>query len=242
MNGKRQKAIRNNNDLYREIFAAQNIESGNTDTIWYCLEKTPPLYSNLVTISENWQPDKIFGEIDRKFEIEKWDEWSIKDSFGLLNLNRYGFAKLFNAGWIYLEAEKFTPKSESRILRYEIVRSEDALARWKIAWDSDERLGKQIFSAKLLDNPRVFFVAGYDDKKIVSGCFVNRTGDVLGVSNFFSPEKDSVYWSEIISFIFDTKGLLDIVGYERTDLVKDLQALGFKSAGDLIVWLKRKKY
>lgn len=242
MNVKKQKAIRNNNGLYEEIFGSRNIKSIRTDLIWYCLENTPPLYSNLVTISEKWQPDEIFSEIDRKFKIEKWDEWSIKDSFGLLDLNKYGFAKLFNAEWIYLEAEKFTPKSESRNLRYEIVRSEDALAQWRCAWDSDEKTGIQIFSAELLHNPRVFFVAGYDYQQIISGCFVNRTGNVLGISNFFSPEKDSVYWSEIISFIFDTKGRLDIACYERTDLVKDLQSLGFESVGDLIVWLKRKKY
>src|SRR5687767_5905629 len=143
MKNKRQKAIRNNNDLYEEIFLSQNIESNRTDSIWYCLDKTPPLYSNLVTISKKWKPDDIFRNIDRKYEDEKWEEWSIKDSFGLLDLTEYGFAKLFDAQWIYLEAANFKPESESGNLRYEIVKNERDLAKWRLAWDSDERLGEQ---------------------------------------------------------------------------------------------------
>lgn len=238
MKNKRQKAIRNNNDLYKEIFESQNIESSRTDSIWYCLDKTPPLYSNLVTISEEWKPDEVFRNIDRRYEDEKWEEWSIKDSFGLLDLTGYGFAKLFDAQWIYLEAAKFP--TESGNLRYEIVKNERDLAKWRLAWDSDQKLGEQIFSPKLLNNPKVFFVAGYDEKQIVSGCFVNRTDEVLGISNFFSPESDSGYWSETISFIFDSIKRADIVGYEQKDMVDKLRSLEFETVGNLTVWLKKR--
>jgi len=33
-------------------------------------------------------------------------------------------------------------------------------------------------------------------------------------------------------------GFADIVGYEREDLVKKLQSLGFEAIGDLTVWLQ----
>lgn len=239
MNGKRQKAIRNNNDLYREIFAAQNIESNTTDEIWYCLEKTLPLYSNLVTISENWQPDEIFSEIDRKFEVEKWDEWSIKDSFGRLDLTGFGFKKLFDAQWIYLEAAKFHPVNDRRNLRFKVIESVDALNEWRLGWDADEELGKKIFDHKLLKNPRVFFIAGYSVGGIVCGCLINRTENVFGISNFFAPENEVRYWSETINFVFDSIERLDIVGYEREDSAVNLQSLGFETVGDLSVWLKK---
>lgn len=240
MKNKRQKAIRNNNDLYKEIFESQNIESSLTDSIWYCLDKTPPLYSNLVTISKEWKPDDIFKNIDRKYEDGKWDEWSVKDSFSLLDLAEYGFAKLFDAQWIYLEAAKFMQESESKNLRYEIVENENDLAEWKIAWDSDEKLGERIFSPQLLNNPKVYFVAGYEEKQIASGCFVNRTNDVLGISNFFSPGNDSGYWSGMISFIFNSIDRADIVGYERQEMVNKLRLLGFEPVGNLTVWLKKR--
>jgi hypothetical protein len=240
MKNKRQKAILNNNDLYKEIFRSQNIESNCTDSIWYCLDKTPPLYSNLVTISEEWKPDDIFRNIDRKYEDEKWEGWSLKDSFGLLDLTAYGFAKLFDAQWVYLEATNFKPESESRNLRYEIIKNEPDLAKWRLAWDSDERLGEQIFSSKLLDNPRVYFVAGYYGKQIVSGCFANETENVLGISNFFSPGNDSGHWSEMISFIFDSIYRADIVGYKRKEIINKLRELGFEPVGNLTVWLKKR--
>ncbi len=233
-----QQAIYNNNGLYEAIFANHQIKFKQTDFIRYSLEQTPPLYSNLVTISKDWKPDDIFGNIDIRYENEKWDEWSVKDSFGVLDLSEYGFTKLFEAQWIYLEAEKFKPYGTNGSLHYEIVTTENVLSAWRIAWDSDEQLGKEIFNPKLLNNPKVYFVAGYDGKQIVSGCFVNRTDNILGISNFFAPDKDNKYWSETISFIFGSIGQRNIVGYERNELTDKLQRLGFETIGDLTVWLK----
>ncbi len=240
MTDKLQKAIYNNNGLYEAIFSNHNIKSNQTASICYSLEKTPPLYSNLVTFSKDWLPDDIFKSIDLNYEKEKWDEWSIKDSFSVIDLGKYGFTKLFDAQWIYLEATKFIATKENKNLRYEIVNREDILSRWRIAWDSDEQLGKEIFNPKLLGNPRVYFVAGYERKQIVSGCFVNKTDDVLGVSNFFAPNKDTDYWSDIIGFILDSIERVDIVGYERKEVVDKLQSLGFESMGNLTVWLKKR--
>lgn len=229
------KAILNNNDLYEAVFSTHNVKTHQNDSIWYCLEKTPPLYSNIVTVSEDWQPNEIFRTIEANLKIEKW---SIKDSFNRLDLREYGFEKLFDASWIYLEAASFKPLKADSELICKIVESGEELSNWRIAWDADEKLGKQIFNAKILDDPNVFFIAGFDGKKIVSGCLINKTADVLGVSNFFAPDKSLKYWSEIIDFAFVSIEAADIVGYERKDLANELQSLGFETIGDLTVWLK----
>lgn len=243
MKGKLQKAICNNKDLYEVILGNQNIKSHKSDSIWHSLEKTPPFYSNLVTISKEWQPDDVFRNIDFKCEKENWKEWSIKDSFAVLDLNKYGFTRLFDAQWMYLKAANFIPTEKSGNLRYEIVDKEETLSAWRLAWDFDERIGKEIFSPKLLNKSSVYIVAGYKEEQIVSGCFVNKTENVLGISNFFAPSKDIHYWSDIISFIFDSVEYLDIVGYERNELVDKLHLLGFESIGNLTVWLKKlRKY
>lgn len=238
MKDKLKKAIRNNNDLYEAIFSPQQLQSHRNNSIWYCLEKTPPLYSNLVTVCEDWKPDDIFRAIDASFKKENWDEWSIKDSFGCLDLSEYGFEKLFDAKWIYLEAERFAPIKTDGELIYKIVESADVLSDWRIAWDADEKLGKEIFKAKMLDNPKVFFIAGYDKEKIVNGCFINKTADNLGISNFFALDENVDYWSGMIEFVFDSIEVADIVGYERKNLAERLQSLGFATIGDLTVWLK----
>ncbi len=239
MKDKLQKAICNNNDLYEAILSSQNIKSHKTNSIWYCLEKTPPFYSNLVTISKEWKPDKVFRNIDFNYEKEKWEEWTIKDSFAVLDLNKYEFTKLFDAQWMYLEVANFIQTEKTGNLPYEIVGNEETLSAWRLAWDADERIGKQIFSPKLLNNSKVYIVAGYQEEQIVSGCFVNKTGNVLGISNFFAPNKEVHYWSDTISFILESVESLDIVGYERNELTDKLYLLGFEQIGNLTVWQKK---
>jgi hypothetical protein len=238
MNAKLAKAILNNNELYEAVFSPQQIKSYKNDLIWYCLEETPPFYSNLVTVSENWRPDKIFEEIDRNFKKENWEKFSIKDSFSVLDLTKFGFKKLFDAQWIYLEAENFKPQKQSGKLNYKIVKNEIELKKWKIAWDADENIGNSIFYPQMLNDPKVFFVTGFDKDKIVSGCLINKTPDVLGISNFFAPVETIDYWSEMINFIFDSIKCTDVVGYERSNFARELQTLGFEDVGDLTVWLK----
>lgn len=238
MQNKIKKAIQNNNDLYEIVFKPHRINSHRTNSLWYCLEKTPPLYSNLVSVSADWTPDKIFKTVELNFEREKWERWSIKDSFARLNLKKYGFKKLFDAQWIYLEAANFKPSVGEKKLRYKIADNEKLLSAWRLAWDSDERLGKEIFRLELLDDPNAYFIAGFDDEKIMSGCFINRTDNVLGISNFFALNDNATYWAEMISFVFDSIERADIVGYERRNTVEKLRQLGFEAVGELIVWLK----
>ena len=93
---------------------------------------------------------------------------------------------------------------------------------------------KSIFSDAMLDDPDIWFIAGYEGDSIVSGCLVNASDDVLGISNFFGPEDN---WSDIISFIRDDIRSADIVGYERE--FEKFSGLGFESPGNLSVWVKR---
>lgn len=238
MNEKLVKAIINNNDLYEAVFKAQNLNWRRNDSICYCLEKTPPFYSNLVTVSDDWRPDEIFRRIDAKFAAENWDEWGIKDSFAVLDLTEFGFKKLFDAEWIYLKAENFKPLEIAGELKYKVIENDRELSNWKIIWDADEKIGNEIFYPQMLENPDVFFVAGFEEEKQVSGCLVNKTADVLGVSNFFAPSEKPHYWSETVAYIFDKMGAADIVGYERSEIVEELKKIGFEAEGDLTVWLK----
>jgi hypothetical protein len=228
-----QKCISNNNALYEAVFRPLGIGFIKTDSLWYTLKQTPPLYSNLVTLSPDWRPDRLFHDINFGFISTGWDRWSLKDSFGVLDLTGHRFYKLFDAKWIYLDISKFMPVGGSD-LKYEIVKTAEDLDKWRLAWDADEQLGKSIFSDAMLDDPEVWFIAGYNGDSIVSGCLVNASDDVLGISNFFGPEEG---WSDIISFIRENIREADIVGYEK-DIGK-LLGLGFESPGNLSVWVKR---
>jgi hypothetical protein len=240
MNGKLKECISNNNGLYQAIFSNHNIKFNLQNDIAYTTEKVPPLYSNLVTRSKEWSPDDIFKNIDQNYEEENWSEWSVKDSFNILDLSIYGFDKLFDAQWIYLEGTDFKQLLNTNDLRYKIIETEKDLLSWRMAWDSDVTLGEKIFKTKLLNNRDIYFIAGYENKKLVTGCFINRTDDVLGISNFFAPDNSLLYWSDAVSFILNSIGNNNMVGYEREELIAGLARLGFEAIGKLSVWLKRK--
>ena len=104
-----QKCINNNTSLYEAVFRPLGIGHIKTDSIWYTLKQTPPLHSNLITLSPGWRPDRLFHDINFGFISTGWDRWSVKDSFGVLDLTGHRFFKLFDAKWIYLDISKFTP-------------------------------------------------------------------------------------------------------------------------------------
>ena len=238
---KRSKAIQNNLDLYKIILGSHQVESFETDDLWYCLEQTPPLYSNLITKKETWTPDSIFEAIDQIYLTKRWAEWAVKDSFGTLNLTGYGFLKLFDAQWIYLPFKNFKTRNDPRI-QFKIANNEDGLLKWIIAWESGEAesIGNKIFKSTMLSNPNVYFLTAYQGTQIVGGCLVNRTGNVLGISNSFGPESDIRYWSGLISFVLENIAPLDIVGYFGNDLLHLLMSLSFEAVGNLSVWLTKK--
>lgn len=233
----RRSCFENNHALYQAVFLPKGISFEQNDSIWYSLEKPPPLYSNIVTRSPEWQPDEIFREIDQRFESEGWDEWTIKDSFGVLNLEPYGFTKLFDAQWIYLDQNNIKPTLKDTDLKWKIVPTTDELDRWLLAWDDDESIGKQIFSSQMLDDPDLKFMAGFEDTNLISGCLLNRSDDVIGISNFFAPASRTRYWSQMIEFIL-TQTATDLAGYSRNP--EEWTQLGFETIGPLTVWIKRK--
>ncbi len=237
---KRHKAIQNNLELYKTILGSHQIDFFETDDLWYCLEQTPPLYSNLITKEKTWTPDSIFESINRIYETKQWTEWSVKDSFGTLNLNSYGFLKLFDAQWIYLPYKNFITRNDPRI-QFEIVKDEENLLKWIQAWEAREAesRGNKIFKSTLLANPNVYFLAAYQGAQIVGGCLINTTGNVTGISNSFGPERDIHYWSALISFVLENVTTQDIVGYFGNDLIPLLTSLSFETVGSLSVWLKK---
>ena len=89
----------------------------------------------------------------------------------------------------------------------------------------------------MLDDPDVRFIAGHKGDSLVSGCLVNASDDVLGISNFFGPDDSVDYWSAMIEFIRSDIRSADIVGYERES--EKFEGLGFESPGNLSVWVKR---
>ena len=241
MKSKLQKAIDNNHGIYEAVFDSQRIPWTKNDDIWYSISKVPPFNSNLVTRSASWQPEEIFKSIDQASIEEKWKTWSIKDSFNVLDLKPQGFEKLFDAQWLYLEAGKFLPTENTSVLSYVLVRNEMELQQWREFWSKSNEGANAvpIYRNAIMGDKNLSFMLGMNKvHEVVSIFLLNRTDDVVGISNFYAPGT-LLYWSDAIKYIQHRWGPIDIVGYERKALLDELQVIGVEAVGDLSVWLKK---
>jgi len=145
-------AIHNNMALYQAIFEANNIALKVNSDIYFSEEESPPLYSNLVTLTKNWRVDEQFKRIEQNF-LKGWSEWSIKDSFQCLDLSAYGFSRLFDAHWFYLSASEFLPFATQLEFEFKIVKNKADLQQWIFDWGEGLELGRKIFNEKLIADP-----------------------------------------------------------------------------------------
>lgn len=228
------RAIDNNIGLYRAVLGRLGIEMQVTPDVAHTDAKVPAYYSNVVTRSERWRPDEGFRRIAAIAREERWPDWSIKDSHDALSLGPHGFERLFRAKWVHLDPARLRPPERS--LRFEVVRDEVGLSRWRRAWDANLPLGRTLFGTKLLGDPDLHFVAGHDGGRLVCGCLFNRTDDVLGISNFFAREEARECWAAAVSHVLDRLGPCGLVGYAREAVLADFEAIGFKAIGALSVW------
>jgi hypothetical protein len=230
---KLEAAIANNAGLYAAVFHASGKSWRSSSTMDYCTEKAPPLYSNIITRAPDWCPECVFHALDDRARRESWTGWSIKDSYDKLQLTQHGFEALFQADWLYLDASA-RPISSGEI-EFARVTSIEALAAWSIAWDPDVTIGAQIFLPALLTNPDFHIFAGLRDGVIECGFIANRTGAVVGLSNYFGRTS---HWPDVVAYcrsVFAT----DFAGYERDPAaIELLRTVGFEIVGKLTVWFK----
>lgn len=229
-------AIRNNRDLYRAVFESQGLSLEETEDAYFCRESTPPLYSNLATKRAGWRPDEVFGAIGERAAREGWHAWSVKDSFSQLDLTPHGLRVLFDASWITLDAAD-APKPQDTSVSIAPVRSPQGLRDWIRAWGDGEETGAAIFGEAMLEDPSVEFVTCVPEEGPVCAALLNQTGDVVGVSNFFSDEVP--VWRALLTYALSRFGARGVVGYASEEDLAIARSLGFEVGGDLRIWICR---
>jgi len=82
-------------------------------------------------------------------------------------------------------------------------------------------------------------MAAYIDHHIVAGAIANRTTEVVGLSNTFTPPDGAeLYWEGFLGMIGTHYPSLPIVGYERDESLTIALHVGFTALGPLSVWIK----
>jgi hypothetical protein len=205
-------AVRNNAEWCDAMCRAHGIAGEADDDAWVWPVRTPPYYPDAVTLRPSASAAALLARIDAGAGC------SIKDSFATLHL--LGFEVILEASWVY------RPAGPARGAEWDTV-IESELPEWERAWG--EPLG--LFVPALLAQAR--FLAARSGGRIVAGAILNRSGDVVGISNVFGGD-----WAGAVATAARLYPGLALVGYAAGDDLAAARREGFDVIGPLRVWMR----
>jgi hypothetical protein len=183
--------------------------------MWVNAATVPRFYPNAVTLAVG---DTAIEEQLTTVEILQKSNlagrWSVKDSFGTLDLSRRGFDLLFDAKWIRSVMPSEGPSSD-------------------IVWTREDK-GEGV----PIDDPDFAMFKGRRGFKVVAGFMLYRAEDVVGVSNVVAEAADALsVWGSLTLLAAQTFPRLPLVGYESGGELKAAVKSGFEAGDTLRVWV-----
>jgi hypothetical protein len=201
-------AARNNAEWCDILCRAHGVPGRFDPDAWVDPQRTPPYYPDAVSLDPAAVVERILARIDTITP-----GGSVKDSFATLDLSPFGFEVVHEAEWIRREPRPVSTASDTAE-RWTPLRDEAELTAWETAWDAGgAALG--LFRPALLREPSVEILGASVGGSIVAGAIVNRTGDVLGVSNLFTTLDDlDGAWRGCLAYLEGAHPGSPVVGYE----------------------------
>jgi hypothetical protein len=222
-------AAARNNAEWCDAFCRTYGIAGRLDAeCWTSPERTPPLYPDAVTLVPGVEPAQLLSAIDTS------DGCSLKDSFANLDLIADGFRVLFRGEWLFREPRDAAPASS----RWLVIQTREQLEQWESMWQVSPA-PPVFFRPALLAIARIAVLGRYDGDRIVAGAVANRSATVVGISNVFDRDGDlASAWRDAARAAQARWGPLPIVGYASGSALEAAHQAGYRSVGELVVWLK----
>jgi hypothetical protein len=216
-----ERAVDNNAEWCDAVCAAHDRPTTRDGRLWSC-DGPPRLYPDVVTLDRSTSADDVLAAIGSSRPGR-----SVKDSFASIDLEPAGFRVLFDARWIWRDPPT-AATLDRRADRWAAVTTADALGLWREAADAP-------VPDALLPRADIVILAA---DGIAAGGVLNRSGDVVGLSNVFCPpgEEDAT-WTACLAAAAERFPGLPVVGYESGDAVEVASRHGFEPIGPLRVWL-----
>jgi hypothetical protein len=216
-------AARNNAEWCDAVCATHGITGTFHERVWACASRTPALYPDAVALDRFATAADVLDHVDTSTP-----GCSVKDSFSELDLRRAGFRVLFDATWI---ACTTTGTGDSLPDEWSRVTDADVLDRWRRA------SGRELGDA-LLDNDDIVILSERASDEIVRGAVLNRSDEVVGISNVFALDQDlDRVWPSCLAFAGVSFPDVPVVGYEAGAPLASACRHGFEAVGQLRVWI-----
>lgn len=221
---------------YQAIFGSHSLSGAIADGMWTSRDKPPPYYSNAVTVASS--PVEAQAATIRDLGGTLRLPWSVKDSFSMLELSSLGFQPLFEASWIWCDAADAPVPVRSDIV-WRRVTTVAELERWEEAWrENGSPATSRVFVPDLLADPTVALFSADRRGAIVAGCAANRSDEAVGFSNLFiAGGDDDRTMAEAVGEVARFGAGVPIVGYLAGERLARVGRLGFRTVGELRVWV-----
>jgi len=240
--GRVAEAARNNSRWCDALCRAHGVPGKSEPTHWIKRGKIPPYMSKLVTLGGAAAAEDQLAAIRSLIESDGATPFSIKDSFQALDLTSLGFHVLFTARWIRWSVGTSLLGDPAEKLEWSVVSSPEGLVEWELAWrgspaNSDAGSFNRVFPSQLLDDPELTFLVGRQHGAAVASAALNRTDDVIGLSNVFTAAPNTgPLFPGCVRLTQALHPALPIVGYARGDELRATAQAGFTELHGLTVW------
>lgn len=183
--------------------------------MWVNAAVVPRFYPNAVTLAVgDTAIEEQLTTVEILLKSNLPGRWSVKDSFGTLDLSRRGFDLLFDATWIRSVMPVEGPSSD-------------------IVWTREDK-GEGL----PVGDPDFAMFKGRRGFKVVAGFMLYRAEEVVGLSNVVAEAADaSAVWRSLTLLAAQTFPRLPLVGYESGDELKAAVTSGFQAGDTLRVWV-----
>lgn len=239
-------AVLNNVQWYEAVFAAHWLPFETNPLVWLSHQTPPPFHSNLVVLSKDATQSQVEVFIRQIASTPRPGGWSMKDSYGCLDLVPLGFSQLFEANWMWMDASASGALDTTSNVVWSRVSNAAGLLEWEAAWAGDaENLPapgmRRQFPEQLLLDRRYAFFAGRSRGEVVGGGILNQSPGVVGVSNVFAqPRVAPGVWPALVRCAAKEFPGVPLVGYERGADLEAAQQVGFVPIGALRVWCRER--
>lgn len=231
-------AVRNNAEWCDTVCRARGIPGRFTEHLWINERQTPPYYPNIITLRPS--SDALLHELAdavARVGAAVGGGLSIKDSFADVDLTPHRLGVLFGAAWIARPASLAPPAGVDGVT-WSIVRDEGGLDAWKTAWDAEIVRVDPVFGPALLRDDGIAFFAAHRRGELVGGVIANKGAGVVGLSNVFARAAvGAEVWVGCLGAAMAWAPGLAVVGYESGADLPLTQELGFRTMGQLRVWV-----
>jgi hypothetical protein len=208
---------------YDDVFGLHGIPVRVRGGLWSALARPPPFHSAAKTLEPGLGADVAVRA------VEALEHCSVADSFGDLELDRFGFDLLFEATWVHRAPLQHA--TDALPGGWSLVATAASLAEWCAGHDYEA-----VLPPRVLHHSSFRILGCRRDGRLVGGGVAHDGGGGVDVSNAWGV--GAARWDELVAAVSALHPGRELTGYAGGPELDAMLATGFTALGPQRVWIR----